>query len=118
MSLSPQDLADQLVEYAATARSRVNGGADDDYHKGKAQGYQHAASLLRQYGVLRWTHQRPTKEGFYWHRIADSVGQPTVRRVFDTEDGLLLDNAGFPIEVSTLDESNLWAGPIAPPRVD
>lgn len=67
--------------------------------------------------TLGWTNSRPNKEGYYWHRIHDGVGYPTVRWVFRGTDGrLMLANGNFSIEVETLGvEENEWVGPLVCP---
>ena len=111
MSLSIQDCAAQFEAYEQANLGAHTAGARD-----RAQAYRHAADFLRENAVLQWTKEPPTREGFYWHRVAGRVGQPTVRQVYlDFDNCLMLANAGFPIEVAILSGDNEWAGPISPP---
>jgi len=76
-----------------------------------------AARMVREHLVLEWTHVRPDKEGYYWHRLADSCGRPAMRRIYCGPEGLLLEDVCAPIKVELLDEANLWLGPLPLPPV-
>ena len=55
--MSPQEVASELETQA---------GWSIDYVR--EQAYAHAAKLVRDHLILRWTKQHPAKDGVYWYR--------------------------------------------------
>jgi hypothetical protein len=64
---------------------------------------------------MNWTEEKPTKEGWYWHKIIHH-SRPRVLHVFKLAGELVVDNMKWSSPAKVEDCRGLWAGPIEEPE--
>jgi hypothetical protein len=112
--IPPELCAEQFDAYAEAAwlaNKRCRVWDEAGYSEGKAQAYEHAASFLREFAVMKWTKELPTQPGWYWDRLP-SIGVISISQITRDHYGKL-----FLVDNGPLDlyQGREWAGPIPEP---
>ncbi len=126
--MTPTDLASQLDLYGHSAnaaqRACVGSSCDIPYHLGKREAYGHAAQLIRDHLVPRWSTALPTVPGAYWYqdpKCSSRMHEPILVTVwrFDGHETLYAGTGGATGDPSTVEDwamkDSVWCGPLPEP---